>query len=77
MKEKLCGEVDLQIMERPFTKEFAWSAEGAFLCGPRCEFVPVTKIDRTLVNEGKVSPIMERIQDAFFDFVLKECPMKC
>ena len=77
LKEKLCGEVDLQIMERPFTKEFALGAEGAFLCGPRCEFVPVTKIDRTLVNGGKVSPIMERIQDAFFDFVLKECPMKC
>lgn len=77
LKEKLGAQLDLQIMERPFTKEFALGAEGAFLCGPRCEFVPVTKIDRTLVNEGKVNPVMERIQDAFFDFVLKECPMQC
>lgn len=76
LKEKLSSSLDLQIMERPFTKDFALGSEGAFLCSPRCEFVPVTKIDRTLINEGKVSPIMEKLQDAFFDFVLKECPGK-
>lgn len=74
LKERLSGGLDLQIMERPFTKEFALESDGAFLCGPRCEFVPVTKIDRSLVNEGKVNPIVDKIRDAFFDFVLTECP---
>lgn len=76
LKERLGADLDLQIMERPFTKDFALQSEGAFLCGPRCEFVPVTKIDRSVINEGKVSPVVDRIRDAFFDFVLRECPGK-
>ena len=74
MKERLGKDLDLQVMERAFDKEFALGAEGAFICGPRVEFAPVVKIDRDQINGGKVHPVVGQIQEAFFDFVLKECP---
>lgn len=76
LKERLADGLDLQIMERAFDKDFALKAEEAFLCGPRCEFVPVIKIDRTFVNEGKVGSMVPQIQDAYLNFVLTECPKK-
>ena len=76
LMERLSKDLDLQIIERPFDKEFALKADEAFLCGPRCEFMPVTKIDRGFVNGGKVGELVPRLQQAYTEFVLKECPAK-
>lgn len=76
LKERLAPDMDLQMMERPFTKEFALKAEEAFLCGPRCEFMPVTKIDRGFVADGKPGQIVKRLQAAYRGFVAQECPEK-
>ena len=76
LMERLSKDMDLQIIERPFDKEFALKADEAFLCGPRCEFMPVTKIDRGFVNGGKVGALVPKLQQAYTEFVLKECPAK-
>ena len=76
LMERLSKDLDLQIIERPFDKEFALKADEAFLCGPRCEFMPVTKIDRGFVNSGKVGELVPKLQSAYTEFVLKECPAK-
>ena len=76
LMERLSKDLDLQIIERPFDKEFALKADEAFLCGPRCEFMPVTKIDRGFVNGGKVGELVPKLQAAYTEFVLKECPAK-
>ena len=76
LMERLSKDMDLQIIERPFDKEFALKADEAFLCGPRCEFMPVTKIDRGFVNGGKVGELVPQLQQAYTEFVLKECPAK-
>ena len=76
LMERLSKDMDLQIIERPFDKEFALKAAEAFLCGPRCEFMPVTKIDRGFVNGGKVGELVPQLQQAYTEFVLKECPAK-
>lgn len=76
LMERLSKDLDLQIIERPFDKEFALKADEAFLCGPRCEFMPVTKIDRGFVNGGKVGELAVKLQEAYLDFVAKECPAK-
>ena len=76
LMERLSKDLDLQIIERPFDKEFALKADEAFLCGPRCEFMPVTKIDRSFVNGGKVGELVPKLQQAYTEFVLKECPAK-
>ncbi len=76
LKERLSKDLDLQIIERAFDKDFALKADEAFICGPRYEFIPVTKIDRDRVNDGKVGEIVGEIQQAFKAFVAKECPAK-
>ncbi|MGM9529188.1 MAG: aminotransferase class IV [Phascolarctobacterium sp.] len=76
LMERLSKDLDLQIIERPFDKEFALKADEAFICGPRCEFMPVTKIDRGFVNGGKVGELVPQLQKAYTEFVLKECPAK-
>lgn len=76
LMERLSKDLDLQIIERPFDKEFALKADEAFLCGPRCEFMPVTKIDRGFLNGGKVGELVPQLQKAYTEFVLKECPAK-
>lgn len=74
LMERLSKDLDLQVIERPFDKEFALKADEAFLCGPRCEFMPVTKIDRGFVNEGKPGELAAKLQAAYEAFVAKECP---
>lgn len=74
--ERLAKDMDLQIMERAFDKDFALKADEAFLCGPRCEFMPVTKIDRSFINEGKVGTLVPELQAAYEAFVARECPAK-
>ena len=76
LMERLSKDLDLQIIERPFDKEFALKADEAFLCGPRCEFMPVTKIDRGFVNGGKVGELVPQLQAAYTAFVARECPEK-
>ena len=72
--ERLSKDLDLQIIERAFDKEFALKADEAFICGPRCEFMPVTKIDRSFVADGKPGELAQKLQAAYMDFVAKECP---
>ena len=74
LKERLSVDMELQIMERPFTVEFAAKADEAFICGPRCEFLPVTKIDRAFINGGKPGTLVYELQKAYEDYVFKECP---
>ena len=76
LMERLSKDLDLQIIERAFDKDFALKADEAFLCGPRCEFMPVTKIDRGVVNGGKVGELVPQLQAAYTAFVAKECPAK-
>ena len=76
LMERLSKDLDLQIIERAFDKDFALKADEAFLCGPRCEFMPVTKIDRGFVNGGKVGELLPKLQEAYAAFVAKECPAK-
>ena len=76
LMERLSKDLDLQIIERAFDKDFALKADEAFLCGPRCEFMPVTKIDRGFVSGGKVGELVPKLQEAYAAFVAKECPAK-
>ena len=76
LMERLSKDLDLQIIERAFDKDFACKAEEAFICGPRYEFMPVTKIDRSFINEGKVGSLVPAIESAYLNFVAQECPSK-
>ena len=72
IKEKLAATLDMQVIEKAFTKEFALGAEEAFLCGARCEIMPVTKIDRRMVADGKPGRMTLQLQAAFEDYIREE-----
>lgn len=72
IKEKLAGQLDMQVIEKAFTKEFALGAEEAFLCGPRCEILPVVKIDRRPVGEGQPGKTTLALQDSLEAFIREE-----
>lgn len=76
LMERLSKDLELQIIERPFDKEFVLKADEAFLCGPRCEFMPVTKIDRGFVADGKAGELTLKLQKAYESFVVNECPVR-
>ena len=48
----------------------------AALRNPRCEIVPVTKIDRKLINGGEVGTVVPQLLAAYKAFVAKECPAR-
>ena len=76
IKERLAVDIDLQVIEKAFDLEFVLKAEEAFIAGPRCEIVPVTKIDRKFIGDGKVGSITQKLISEYKKFVLRECPIK-
>ena len=72
IKEKLAATLDMQVIEKAFTKDFALGAEEAFLCGPRCEIMPVSKIDRRVVGDGKPGKFTLQLQVALEDYIREQ-----
>ncbi|MER2139721.1 MAG: aminotransferase class IV [Succiniclasticum sp.] len=72
IKEKLAATLDMQVIEKAFTKEFALGAEEAFLCGYRCEIMPVAKIDRRMIADGKPGRLTLQLQAAFEDHIREQ-----
>ena len=72
VKEKLAATLDMQVIEKAFTKEFALEAEEAFLCGYRCEIMPVAKIDRRPVADGKPGKVTLKLQAAFEEYIREQ-----
>lgn len=71
LKEKLAPELNLTVLEKPFTVDFALSAEEAFLLGGTVEFLPVVKLARKLVADGQPGQTTRNLQDAYEEFVTK------
>ena len=76
VKERLAPDMDMQVVEKAFTVDFALSADEVFLAGPTCEIVPVTKIDRKFVADRKPGEVTKKLQGMFRQFIAKECPGK-
>ena len=76
VKERLAVDIGIQVIEKTFDMEFAMKSEEAFIAGPRCEILPVTKIDRKFIADGKVGPITQKLISEYKKFVLHECPRK-
>ena len=72
IKEKLAPALDMQVIEKSFTKEFALNADEALLCGCRCEIMPVAKIDRRVIGDGKPGKFTLQLQDVFEDYIREQ-----
>ena len=72
IKEKLAPALDMQVIEKAFTKDFALNADEALLCGCRCEIMPVAKIDRRVVGDGKPGKFTLQLQGVFEDYIREQ-----
>ena len=72
IKEKLAPALDMQVIEKAFTKDFALNADEALLCGCRCEIMPVAKIDRRVVGDGNPGKFTLQLQGVFEDYIREQ-----
>ena len=62
----------MQVIEKAFTKDFALNADEALLCGCRCEIMPVAKIDRRVIGDGKPGKFTLQLQGVFEDYIREQ-----
>lgn len=60
-------QLQLKVVERPFTVEEALTAREAFLTSSSNILMPVIKIDGKLIADGKPGPVGARLRAAFHD----------
>lgn len=63
--DRIAKPLDLTVVERPFTLDFAKKAEEAFVTSTENEIVPVVAIGSDAVGDGKRGDVTKRLQDAY------------
>ena len=66
---QMARDAGLAVEEREVDRTELYVAEELLFCGTGVQVMPVTKIDRRPVGDGKVGPITAMIQQTFFDTV--------
>ncbi len=62
---KCCEEINLKVVEEPFTKTQALQMDEIFLSSTTSEITPIIKIDDTVVGIGEPGVYTRKIQQAF------------
>jgi branched-chain amino acid aminotransferase len=60
---------DIPYEERKFRKEEILTADEAFFSGTAVEITPIHSLDDTVIADGKVGPISQKIQQMYLDVV--------
>ena len=67
-------ELGLEVEERTVDRTELYRCEEAFFTGTAAQVAPITQIDHRSIGTGKVGPITQRIQQAYFDVVKNKNP---
>ena len=60
------------VVERRLTRNDLYLADEVFFSGTAAEVTPISSIDHRVIGEGKIGPVTEEIQKAFFKIVRGE-----
>jgi len=74
--DKILPKLDLMVIEKPFSADFAKGADEAFVTGTNSEITPITVIDGKPIKEGTVGPITKQLQQAYSNLIAEECGKK-
>jgi D-alanine transaminase len=66
--KKIAGDLQLKLVERPFTLAEAKKAKEAFITSATSFVTPVVKIDGDKVGDGKVGPTARRLREEYVRF---------
>ena len=67
----LAGELGLETSEQDFGPDAVYQADECFLTGTAAEIIAVTKVDDTVMGNGKAGPVTMKLLSAFREFVSK------
>ncbi len=70
----ICGDLGLEIREKPITRDEIYISDEAFFSGTAAEVTPIRELDRIEIGAGSRGPITEKIQSAYFDIVYGRNP---
>lgn len=65
----LAKEMGLKMFERDFTPEELCAADECFLTGTAAEIIAVTRVDSTIIGNGKAGPVTHRLMAAFHKLI--------
>src|SRR5436853_2255610 len=74
MIELLRTELDLDVVERSIDRSELYVADEIFLCGTGAQISPVVDVDRRLIGDGQVGPVVSRLQKLYFEIVRGRSP---
>lgn len=66
---KLCGELNIPLLERQITRDELYIADEVFFTGTAAEVTPVREVDERTVGGGTRGPLTTRIQNRYFQAV--------
>jgi branched-chain amino acid aminotransferase len=62
------------VVEQLFTRDELYGADEVFFCGTAAELTPVREIDNRTIGMGKIGPITEKLQTAYFNAIKGKDP---
>ncbi|MDE3088767.1 MAG: branched-chain amino acid transaminase [Chloroflexota bacterium] len=63
------NDLDLEVAERQIDRSELYIADEVFFCGTGAQVAGVVEIDHRSIGNGKVGPITQRLQEAYFAIV--------
>ena len=67
---ELCRDVlNVPIVERSIDRTELYSAEEVFFTGTGVQIAAITEIDRRMIGDGRMGPIVTELRDRYFDIV--------
>ncbi len=71
---ELAKEKGIPVAERPIDRTELYLADEVFLTGTGAQIAPITEIDGRMIGSGCRGPVVERLQDVFFQTVRGDNP---
>ncbi len=65
----LARDMGIETCERPIDLTELYVADEAFACGTSAFLAPALEIDRRTIGEGRIGPITQKLQQAYFDLL--------
>lgn len=70
----IAKELNIPIEERYFKPEEIFNADEAFFTGTAVEVTAIRSLEDQLINEGKLGPITQKIQQRYQQIIQGQCP---
>jgi len=67
----------IELMEKNLTIDDLLGADEVFMTNVIMQVMPITKVERHTVGDGKVGPTVKRFQRSFAEYVENECEERC